>query len=542
MRALLAGDRMPRKALPRPDAGSHNELGSKMNSSRALLFTCKRLKKQSLARIAVVGMLACFSGVAVRARGASLPQVETSAVEGTVRSSAGELLAGVKVRLEGADSLETKTKADGSFVFSGVRPEVYTVRAEKPGWHEGTSSPLALKAGDKKRVDVVLESLAADHAGTSDASTASGSSGSAAGAMEFDDQPNFTVAGVTDWNNTGMHGSDVNVRTSEALAKETLALKNGAPVEKPTGETKPAAISLNAGESEKKLLTAREQARKMLAQTDTADGHRLLGELNERLGDPLEAVREYARAALMDSSEQNYFEWGTELLLHRADEPAVEVFAKGSHAHPESARMLAGLGAALYAEGKSEEAARRLCEAADLKPADPGPYIFLGKMEKAAPAVLPCGEQKLARFAREQPGNALANYYYGVTLWKRDRGSENADGLRQAETLLEKAVNIDPKLGEAYLQLGILHSERGDFERAIRDYKKAIEVSSQMAEAHYRLGSAYRRIGEESKAEQEFQLYEKIEKAETAAIESQRRELRQFLIILKDQPAGTSPH
>ena len=34
----------------------------------------------------------------------------------------------------------------------------------------------------------------------------------------------------------------------------------------------------------------------------------------------------------------------------------------------------------------------------------------------------------------------------------------------------------------------------------------------------------------------------KIEKAETAAIESQRRELRQFLIILKDQPAGTSPH
>jgi hypothetical protein len=48
-------------------------------------------------------------------------------------------------------------------------------------------------------------------------------------------------------------------------------------------------------------------------------------------------------------------------------------------------------------------------------------------------------------------------------------------------------------------------------------------------------------MGEESKAEQEFRVYEKVEKAETAAIESRRRELRQFLIILKDQPAAPSP-
>src|SRR5207302_753773 len=82
-----------------------------------------------------------------------------------------------------------------------------------------------------------------------------------------------------------------------------------------------------------------------------------------------------------------------------------------------------------------------------------------------------------------------------------------------------------------YLQLGILRTERGNFEQAIRDYTKAIEVSPQLSEAHYRLGSAYRRISEESKAEQEFWEYEKIEKAETAAIERQRRELRQFLVI-----------
>ena len=513
-----------------------------VNFSRKVLAATRPLKRQFLlALTAIVVALMTFSGGAIFAQGPSLPQAEAITVGGTVRSSAGELLVGAIVRLEEkerSNSLETKTRADGSFAFSGVGPGVYTVRAEKAGWREGVSNPMVLTAGDKKHVDLVLESLAMDHPR---ASGASSSSGSAAGAMEFNDRPNFTVAGVTDWNNTGMHGSDVNVRTSEALAKEMLALKNDGLVENSAMETKRRATSLDSGEPQKKLLAAREQARKMLANADTADGHRLLGELNERLGDPLEAVREFERAALMDPSDQNYFEWGAELLLHRADEPAVEVFAKGSHAHPDSARMLAGLGAALYAVGNTEEAARRLCEASDLKPADPAPYVFLGKMEKAAPALLPCGEQKLARFVREQPENAFANYYYGVTLWKRDRGSKDAAGLQQAETLFEKAVSIDPKLGEAYLQLGILHSERGDFERAIRDYKKAIEISPQLSEAHYRLGVTYRRIKEESNAEEEFQEYEKMEKVDTAEIERQRRELRQFLVILKDQPAASSP-
>src|SRR5437899_5023422 len=387
------------------------------NFSRKSLAATRPMKKQFLAaRIAAVGaLLGIFAEVAC-AQSTSPSQAQMNIVQGTVRSSAGESLAGVVVRLEEKEqsiSFETKSNMNGSFVFSEVRPGVYTVRAEKSGWRECVSNPLVLNAGDKKRVDLVLESLAADHAG---APGTSSSSKAAAAAMEFDDRPNFTIAGVTDWNNAGMHGSDVNVRTSEALAKETLALKDGGMVESSTVESKAGAASPRSAESREKLLAAREEARTMLAKADTADGHRLLGELNERLGDPLEAVREYERAARMDPSEQNYFEWGTELLLHRAEETAVEVFTKGSHAHPDSGRMLAGLGVALYAEGKTEEAAGRLCEAADLKPADIAPYVFLGKMVKAATGMLPCGEQRMARFAQEQPGNALANYYYGVAL------------------------------------------------------------------------------------------------------------------------------
>src|SRR5207245_8817968 len=111
----------------------------------------------------------------------------------------------------------------------------------------------------------------------------------AAAAMEFDDRASCTIAGVTDWNNAGMHGSDVNVRTSEALAKETLALKNSGLVESSAVDSKAGTTSLNSVESKGQLLGARENAGRMLAKADTADGHRLLGELNERLGDRLHA-------------------------------------------------------------------------------------------------------------------------------------------------------------------------------------------------------------------------------------------------------------
>jgi Flp pilus assembly protein TadD len=267
----------------------------------------------------------------------------------------------------------------------------------------------------------------------------------------------------------------------------------------------------------------------------------LLGELDERLNEPLEAVREYEHAARMDPTEQNYFEWGTELLLHKAAEPAVEVFTRGSSAHPKSARMRTGLGAALYASGSWEEAARSLCAASDLQPADPAPYVFLGEIEKTSPSPLPCSEEKLARFAQEQPGNALANFYYAISVWKREKGSEDPAGRKHAEALLEKAVAINPKLDEAYLQLGMVHSARRDFGQAIRDYKKAVDVNPRLGEAHRELGMIYQRTGEKAKAQQEFAAYQEIEKAEAAERERERRELRQFLIILKDQPAATPP-
>ena len=493
-----------------------------------------------------------------------------TSIEGVVRDASGKPVAGASIVLvgQGEKSFETKSAADGTFLFSALPPGAFTIAAETPAMCLGPSRDLELSAGEKKHVNLVLDAPGAPNAKVQAPTTIASSASSATGAasttavathpapracppnsLEFSDQPNFVIAGITDWSNLGLHGSDATTRTSDALTKETLALKSGAG---------PASSANTSAEA--------------------AAAHRLSGDRDERSSDPVAAVREYAQAARLDPSEENYFAWGSELLLHRATQPAAEVFTKGFALHPQSTRMLVGLGAALYANGLPDDAARRLCQASDLNPADSAPYLFLGKIEGTAVDSVPCAEEKLARFAKEQPGNALANYYYAVSLWKNKRPSGNQSGnpsvnqpgspsdnpstnrsgnpsndpsgdppgnsqqFRQAVALLEKAVAIDPTLAEAYLQLGILYAAQNDFARATPFLRQAISANPQLAEAHRRLGQAYQRTGNPAQAAQEFAIYKQVQKSEADTLERQRRELRQFLVILQSQPATTAPH
>jgi len=110
---------------------------------------------------------------------------------------------------------------------------------------------------------------------------------------------------------------------------------------------------------------------------------------------------------------------------------------------------------------------------------------------------------------------------------------------QRIQELLQRSADLEPAFGEASLQLGVLYSSQNRYEFAIAAYKKAIEAQPQLGEAHYRLAQAYKRTGEQKKAQQEFQAYQQIEKQEAADIERKRREVRQFLIVLKDPPANS---
>ena len=302
----------------------------------------------------------------------------------------------------------------------------------------------------------------------------------------FFDKPNFIVAGVTDPISRGGHGSDTVLRSTEALVKATAALS-----EEPASKAA------------------------------------------ERPGDALKAVREYQRAAELDPNEPNLFNWGTELLIHGAAEPATEVFAKGHRLFPYSLRLLLGLAAAWYARGDYAQAAQHFFDACDLDPADPRPYMFLGKAQSNEITQLPGYVERLARFAKLRPDDAWANYYYAVGLWKQRKGPEDSEAPARALGLLQKAVRLDPNLGAAYLQIGILYSDQNEDAKAIAAYRKAIEVSPGLDEPHYRLGQAYERTGQKEKARQELEAYQQLSRESAEEIERQRREIQQFVIQLR---------
>jgi len=356
-----------------------------------------------------------------------------------------------------------------------------------------------------------------------------GASALAAQPMEFSDSPSFSIAAVTDWTAAGGHGSDAILRTSESLNREAVQLKGNEPAGM-IAAADPAMKRAVALEAAGKFAEARRIAGDQLAKEETADWLRVAGELDEKLGDPVAAVNKLERAAHEDGSEVNYFAWGSELLLHRAIWQAKDVFGAGAQRYPKSARMLTALGAALFACSLYDDAAQKLCAAADLEPDSAEPYVFLGKAELASPNSLRCSEGKLAEFARRMPENPLASYFYAMAIWKHNGRSTDPEVLEKVEALLKRALALDPKCSDAYLQLGNLNVSRHENAAGIADYQKAIESNPNLAEAHYRLGLAYDRAGDKENAAREFAIHEKLDKQQAAEVERERREVKQFLV------------
>ena len=286
--------------------------------------------------------------------------------------------------------------------------------------------------------------------------------------LPFFDPPSFIVAGVTDASNRGGHGSDPILHSTEALVKATASL--GGPIKQV---------------------------------------------------DDLETARAYQHAAELDPSESHIFAWGAELLTHRAAEQSIEVFTRGNKLFPRSARMLSGLAAAFYSRGSWDQAQRCFFEAADLNPKDTGPYLLFGLVRNSPIGSSDGFAERMERFARLQPENAWANYYYALT------------NPAKAQSLLEKAVRIDPALGAAWLELGILFADQGNDSRAIPAWQSAIAAG--VIEAHYRLAQAWRRTGEPEKAKAEIQQFEQLSKQLAEAEERERAAIREFVFTLRDR-------
>lgn len=509
-----------------------------------------------------------------------------AAITGRILDANSKAVPKASILLSGTASQRTTSDSSGAFQFRALPPGRYRLTAGTSAAHN-TSDWIDLAPGTTARVELRLDDKPA-------AAPGSESSTTLFQAMQFADDPRFTIAGVTDWTAAGGHGSDASLRTSEALTRDTLEFEpdNNPPLSVTCREDEAALRAAAASQpgsfegnhclgifylranrysdavqylhaayrvqpsdavNEYALAEAydkagdasraREHLRHLSAHGYTGALHRLAGLVDESLGDPVTAVNEFAQAVRADPSEQNYFAWGSELLYHRAVWQARDVFEEGARAWPKSARILTALGSALFAGALYDDAAERLCQAAALEPDNPEPYLFMGRVEVAAPRPLPCVAQKLAEFHQRDPGNALADYYFAMSLWKQQPSSADSSVQEQIAGLLREAVTADPRCGEAWLQLGNLRAQSGNYASAIPLYTKAVDGKPQLTEAYYRLGIAYDRTNQRDKAREAFAQHDRIEKQQAAEVEQQRREIKQFVISSAgNNLPGQSPH
>lgn len=282
------------------------------------------------------------------------------------------------------------------------------------------------------------------------------------------------------------------------------------------------------------LSKAREQLRRMLQGQDTAELHNLLGETEEKAGDSVEAANEFQLAAHMDPTEQFIFDWGNELLLHQAYDPAAKVFTSGVERYPQSAMLHIGLGIAYDALRSYDDAAKALCRATDLAPSDPRPYLFLGRMFDISLIQADEVTERLKRFAEIQPRNALANYYYAMSMWKGQRGQNAQANTDKIAFLLKRAATLDPRFPDPHLQLGILYAGQQRYADAIREYQRTVRLKPDLTEAHYRLSQAYFRTGQRALAAKELELYNGFHQQDLADADRKRKEQSKFIYNLLD--------
>lgn len=287
-----------------------------------------------------------------------------------------------------------------------------------------------------------------------------------------------------------------------------------------------------------RLSDARQLLQSLLKRRDSAELHNLLGEVEETDGKFVAAANEYELAAHLDPSESNLFDWGSELLLHRTLDPAIQVFQSAAERYPNSSRVAIGLGIAYYSRGNYDDAVKSLLKAADLSPADPRVYPFLSRAYDSSPSQADEVIARFRRFAEQQPNNGRAQYYYAMSLWKGKRAQDPNLDLTQIADLLKKSISLDPSLAEAHLQLGNLYSDQQKYAESIREYLRALGLNSDLADAHYRLGQAYVHTGDKERAQEQLQTYQKIREQHLADIERQRAEVRQFVYAAKDAAAG----
>ncbi len=166
---------------------------------------------------------------------------------------------------------------------------------------------------------------------------------------------------------------------------------------------------------------------------------------------------------------------------------ALEQFQSASQKFPDDIDLMLHIGAAYVAIGDTEKALPLLLKVKDKRPNSAEANHFVGRaylqqggLEAAA------AMRYLQRAVALDPNKAEYHLY---VAWAANEATPAQLGL--ARTHVEKALQLDKLLADAYWQRGVIERREGQINDAIKDLKRALELKPSRIEAHAALAEAY---------------------------------------------------
>jgi len=282
-------------------------------------------------------------------------------------------------------------------------------------------------------------------------------------------------------------------------------------------QTATAAAELQAGLLDDALTHAR-------AGGNTAAGQALIGDIQEKRGQYVEAVKAYqAAVALEPGWEQFRIALALELVQHYTFEPAIAVLEQAAPRFPKSARIRTLLGVAQYAAGRFDEAETAMTDALTLDPDLQPVYGYLAQAAFESPSAPP--DRTLRTIcSRDAEGTACL-----VLQSRAARAEGDAALLAQAVAKLKRTPEDSAvarcELGRVYQATGQLTEARTELETCVR-----LDPSPQN---HYHLGLVYNRMGLVDLAQKEMELRHAAEERRSEDAARRQNAVQAFQYLIK---------
>lgn len=186
-------------------------------------------------------------------------------------------------------------------------------------------------------------------------------------------------------------------------------------------------------------------------------------------------------------------------------EAALTILTEAAREMPGDASIHLDRGAVLGELGRYEEAEIALRAGLALAPAHATGYLTLAKVlvsaHQYAEALSTIDVH--SKLTGEDAKGFDVHYVRGLALRRLNR-------LRESETELRRATELEPAHSDALLNLAAVLASRGESEEAIAYLKKAAGLQPDAADIRYRLAQALRAAGDAEGADAEFKEFERI--------------------------------